>query len=189
MPAQTTPATQPTDLIEVLEILKDHPVKAVCFKRSEWFVVVTNKLERKQRDRAIRMCRDCDRRALCAAWAFSMDECCVWGGFSEDDRKQLKATHPNMIGELVMRVRALVNTTDGLGGRMRRGEVRDVADRFGAILVSKGHAEAMDIVEQLDQALLGLVPDLPTPVIDIPMIDVGTISDEQMGVNPPEDPE
>jgi len=100
-----------------------------------------------------------------------MEEFGTWGGYTEEQRFALKRTNPDLVGELVTRVRALVN----LPG-LRRGGEGELSPAYAEMAAKAGKVEILD---KLDAVAPGLkVPQqVQVPVAEgwIEPLDLSTV--------------
>lgn len=210
MPVLTTPLHDDTALTPVRVYLKrvERPCLGPDVSPQWWYSDKRGLDGDWERAKAVGVCRSrCPHRVLCAAYAFEYPEDMgTWGGYLDRQRFELRERFPHLIGELIMRVKAHINVTDGRGNRMRPGDDREVPERWGRTLVERGYASELDaageILERLDRAAPAPRPRrrptdpprpkpqavVPEPDIDEDLVlDLSTLVDEEMGEVPPSD--
>jgi hypothetical protein len=107
-------------------------------------------------------------------------------------RPWLKRKRPELVKEMVMLIKSLINTADGLGGKLTPGTVRDVPDSHAAMLIKRGLAEQVGVVmAKLDDALAAAVEQSVEQLPDETTFTVehGRDEEEPLDYGVPEDDE
>lgn len=91
------------------------------------------------------VCHTCNYRAMCAAWAFEMEDYWLWAGFTAVERRWLRDKRPDLVEAVVNLVREYLMPGERLGFAERAEEVMarlDVALPGG--LVPRGTSRDVD---------------------------------------------